>query len=276
MVHNFIAKHPGPMSKEWGMKKLAAVLFLALLLACEPIPEVKLSGGNPLSFNLGGRTDTLIFFICCQEPLQPLDQENYIWEIRSNNDPNVNHPINVVYGIIPQGFQQISPGDNTAPPPLVEGRKYTYWAQGFYGGKVGCFEILEGKALKAECENRGGKLEAELNEGGNLPSFMIKGDDYLYELLIYYVDSTDKDVGKWRWEYVWQIRPENEYKKKLLLEIEYGILPEGYKQLSPEDGKQPMRLKSGIRYHYEVKGINSLRVGCFELINGKTARVDCP
>jgi hypothetical protein len=95
-------------------------------------------------------------------------------------------------------------------------------------------------------------------------------------LLIYYIDSTDKDVGKWRWEYVWQIRPENEYKKKLPLEIGYGILPEGYKQLSPEDGKQPMRLKSGIRYHYEVKGINGLRVGCFELINGKTARVDCP
>src|SRR5262249_36077909 len=159
--------------------------------------------------------------------------------------------------------------DNIAPLPLVEGRKYTYWAQGFYGGKLGCFEIREGKALKAECENRGGKLEAELNEGGNLPSFIIKGDDYLYELLIYYIDSTtshsfDKDPSKWGWEYVWRIRPEYEHKKKLPLEIGYGILPEGYKQLSPEDGKQPMRLKSGIRYHYKVKGINSLRVGCFE------------
>jgi hypothetical protein len=264
------------MSKERGMKKLAAVLFLALLLACEPIPEVKLSGGNPPSFNLGGRTDTLGFFICCQQSLQPLDQENYIWEIRNNNGPNVHRPINAVYGIIPQGFQQIIPRDNTAPPPLVEGRKYTYWAQGFYGGKVGCFEIREGKALKTECENRGGKLEAELNESENLPSLMIKGDDYLYELLIYYVDSSDKDVGNWRWEYVWQIRPENEYKKKLPLEIRYGILPEGHKQLSPENSKQPMRLKSGIRYHYEVKGINSLHVGCFELINRKATKVDCP
>jgi len=133
--------------------------------------------------------------------------------------PNVNRPNNVVYGIIPQGFRQITPKDNITPPPLAEGRRYTYWAQGFYGGKVGCFEIREGKALKAECENREGTLEAELTEGGNPPSFTIKGDDYLYELLIYYVDSTDKDVGKCGREYVWQVRPENEYKKKLPVEI---------------------------------------------------------
>jgi hypothetical protein len=258
------------------MKKLAAILFLALLLACEPGPEVKLSGGNPPSFILGGRADTLLFYVCCQEPLQPQNQENYVWEIRNNNDPNVSRPITVVYGVIPQGFQQTSPRDNTAPPPLVESRKYTYWAQGYYGGKAGCFEIRGGKAVTVKCENREVTLEAELTEGGNMPSFAIKGDDYLYELLIYYINSADKDVGNWRWEYVWQIRPENDYKKKLPVEIGFGTLPEGYKQLSPEDGKQPMSLKSGIRYHYRVEGVNSLRVGCFELINGKVAKVDCP
>ena len=258
------------------MKKIVVVLFLALLLACEPALKVKLSGGNPPGFSLGGQDNTLMFFICCQEPLQPLDQENYIWEIRNNNAPNVTYPINVTYGLIPQGFQQISPKDNTAPPPLVEGRKYTYWAQGYYGGKGGCFEIRKGKAVTIGCDNRDVTLEAELTEGGNLPSFAIRGDDYLYELLIYYIDSTDKDDDDWRWEYMWQIRPENEYKKKLPVEIEYGMLPEGYKQLSPENGKQPMSLKSGIRYHYRVRGVNSLRVGCFELINGKTAKADCP
>jgi hypothetical protein len=48
---------------------------------------------------------------------------------------------------------------------IVEGRKYTYDALGYYGSKIGCFEIREGKAVTVGCEDRDVSLEAELAVG---------------------------------------------------------------------------------------------------------------
>jgi hypothetical protein len=257
------------------MNKLIIALSLLLFTACEPIPEVRISGGNPPGFRLAGETDTLEFFICCKEPLQPIERENYLWSI-SIADPNDKLRLDLIYGVIPRGYKQTIPEQNTVPQALVEGRVYTYWAQGIYGGKVGCFEIRNSKAVEANCENRGGKLTGELSENEKLLSFKISGDDPIYELLIYYVDSTNKDVGKWTRPYVWQIRPENEFKKRLPAEIVFGTLPEGYKQLWPTDGKHPQKLRPGIRYHFDIRGINSSSDGCFEVIHDRIAKVVCP
>ena len=133
--------------------KYAFILLLTLMqLSCEPLPEVRVIDNNPPRFSLGGRTDTLIFSVCCKEGTVPKGQESYIWEVRNTSDPKVKMPIEVSYGVIPAGFHQMTPSEDKPPPPLESGRKYSYWAQGLYGAKVGCFEITDGKAREVACD----------------------------------------------------------------------------------------------------------------------------
>jgi hypothetical protein len=127
-------------------------ILLIILGACgEPIPEVKVGGSNPPDFALKGRTDTLIFSIGTVDDQKPIDTQNPMWEIRNANSPT-GTPINVAYGVIPAGFQQTAPEGNILPASLVNGKKYFYWAQGFYGAKVGCFELQQDKAREVACK----------------------------------------------------------------------------------------------------------------------------
>lgn len=132
------------------MKFLAFTLLIILVACGEPIPEVKVRAGNPPSFALKGRTDTLIFSIGGVDDQKSIDSQKPMWEIRNTNSP-AGTPINVVYGVVPAGFRQIVPEGNVLPASLVNGKKYFYWAQGFYGAKVGCFELQQDKARELAC-----------------------------------------------------------------------------------------------------------------------------
>jgi hypothetical protein len=126
--------------------------LLIVLGACgEPIPEVKVGGGNPPDFALKGRTDTLGFSIGAVDDQKPIDTQKPMWEIRNTNIRS-GTPVNVVYGVTPAGFQQISPEGNVLPASLVNGKRYFYWTQGIYGAKVGCFELQQDKAREVACE----------------------------------------------------------------------------------------------------------------------------
>jgi hypothetical protein len=126
--------------------------LLIILGACgEPIPEVKVGLGNPPSFALKGRIDTLIFSVGPVDDQKPIDEHKPIWEIK-NTDSRSGTPVNVVYGVTPVGFQQTAPEGKIPPASLVNGKKYFYWAQGFYGAKVGCFELRQDKARKVACQ----------------------------------------------------------------------------------------------------------------------------
>jgi hypothetical protein len=137
--------------------KFLVFILLVILGACgEPIPEVKVGVGNPPSFTLKGRNDTLIFSVGEVNDHTPIDRQKPIWEIRRSNS-TAGTPIDavyvdVVYGKVPTGFHQLVPEGNFSPPALVNGRKYFYWAQGFYGAKVGCFELQQDKAREVVCK----------------------------------------------------------------------------------------------------------------------------
>ncbi|MGE0131094.1 MAG: hypothetical protein AB7U82_23700 [Blastocatellales bacterium] len=132
--------------------KFLAFTLLVILVACgEPIPVVKVGGGNPPSFVLKGRTDTLIFSIGGVDDHKSIDTQKPMWEIRNTDSP-AGTPVNVVYGVIPAGFRQIIPEGDILPPSVVNGKKYFYWAQGFYGAKVGCFEFQQNKAREVACK----------------------------------------------------------------------------------------------------------------------------
>ncbi|MCI0552792.1 MAG: hypothetical protein L0287_17720, partial [Anaerolineae bacterium] len=98
----------------------------------------------------------------------------------------------------------------------------------------------------------------------------------MFELLIHHDEyAPEKELGDLRRIYSWQIRPVDEYKRKLPIEIVYGKLPDGYRQLEPEGIATPEKLKSGMKYKYEVRGVYSSESGCFEIVKGKVCKVDC-
>ena len=134
------------------MKYDVVLLLLFMQLSCEPLPEVKVIDNDRPRFRLSGRTDTLIFSVCCKDGTVPEGYESYLWEIRNNSDPK--RPIEVTYGVIPAKFHQLTPSEDKPPPSLVSGRKYSYWAQGMYGARVGCFEIKDGRLKEVPCDNR--------------------------------------------------------------------------------------------------------------------------
>jgi hypothetical protein len=134
------------------LRRFPIFTLLIILGACgEPIPEVKVGVGNPPNFALKGRIDTLIFSVGAVDDEKPIDVQKSMWEIRNTNSPSET-PVNVVYGVTPAGFHQIAPEGNVLPAPMVNGKRYFYWAQGMYGAKVGCFELQQDKAREVACE----------------------------------------------------------------------------------------------------------------------------
>jgi hypothetical protein len=132
--------------------RFSVFTLLIILGACgEPIPEVIVGVGNPPSFALKGRTDTLIFSVGPVDDQKPIDAQKTIWEIRNTNSRS-GIPVNVVHGVTPVGFQQIAPEGNVLPASLVNGKRYFYWAQGMYGAKVGCFELQQDNAREVACK----------------------------------------------------------------------------------------------------------------------------
>jgi len=256
-----------------SMKLCLLTVLLFLLTCCEPRPRVEVKRDIPLTFSVS-RQPIGRFEVCCVRDLEPRDRENYLWTIERKSDDKVNLPLEIVYGVIPQGWKQVIPEDGK-PLSLIAGRKYSYCGFGS-GGDGGCFEIREGKFLDVDCAFPNLKIGADIKDGVELPQFSIGGDDYLFELLIHHdEDAPEKKLGDLRRIYSWQIRPANEYKRKLPIEIVYGALPEGYRQLEPEGNDMPEKLKSGMKYTYVVRGVNSVASGCFEMVRGKVCKVDC-
>jgi hypothetical protein len=245
------------------MKNLLVLSLLLLLVACEPIPRVKVSGGNPPTFTVS-RTGLAYFEVCCKEEFAPHNEQNNLWKINSTSD--VKLPLEIAYGIVPTGFKQVIP-DNGQTSALVEGRKYKYEAMGSWGAKIGCFQIQGGKAIDVECDDPNLSLTARIEEGKKSFSFIIDGSDTVYDFSVcYHVDGG---------ECVWRIKPDAQHRGTLPVDIPYGVLPKGYTQLEPASNSTPQKLKEGIKYIYYLRGIYSNDKGCFEIINGRIHKIDC-
>ena len=133
------------------MKKLFLFLLLCMIVSCgEPIPQVTVEGDNPPSFVISGRTSLLIFEVGYPDESNKFNPHNDIWEIRDTRQVKSKLPFKITYGALPEGHRQVIPKDKE-PPPLIEGKKYIYAAQGLYGAKIGCFIIEDGKTKAVEC-----------------------------------------------------------------------------------------------------------------------------
>lgn len=246
------------------MKNLLALSLLLLFVACEPIPRVKVSGGNPPTFTVS-RTGLAYLEICCEKEFEPHNDQNNLWKINQRSD--VKLPLEIVYGVVPAGFNQVMPDNNKQASALVEGRKYKYEAMGSWGAKIGCFQIQDGKVFNLECDDPNLSLGAIMKEGDESPSFTFDGTDSIHEFSIcFHVDGG---------ECIWRIKPNAEYRSKLPINITYGVLPEGYKQQEPSNNVKPQKLKAGTKYIYYLQGIHGNDRGCFEIINGRVHKIDC-
>ena len=57
---------------------------------------------------------------------------------------------------------------------------------------------------------------------------------------------------------------------KDIRQLTYGVVPKGYKQLSPSDGSAPLPIVQGKQYFYDCETVNAPGSrGPFQLIDGK-------
>jgi hypothetical protein len=129
------------------MKNLLALSLLLLLVSCgEPIPRVKVSGGNPPIFTVS-RTQLIYLEIYEVGEKDLPNYRDFIWKIANKFERDNEVPLEIVYGIVPEGYYQHTPKDNRQALSLIEGKQYVYEAMGNWGAKIGRFEIKGGKAV---------------------------------------------------------------------------------------------------------------------------------
>jgi hypothetical protein len=93
----------------------------------------------------------------------------------------------------------------------------------------------------------------------NPPTFLLSGSGELGDLRIY--GPKQRDVSSDLSFVVWEIQPIDGFNNGKLLEeigsIKYGVVPEGYKQIYPENRATPLALVPGEKYSYWFQTINA-------------------
>jgi hypothetical protein len=113
-------------------------------------------------------------------------------------------------------------------------------------------------------------------EGNDPLTFILSGSGELDDLIIY--GSRQRDVGSDRNYAIWEIQPINGYMKgdqiARIGKIKYGIVPEGYKQIYPENNEVPPALVPGERYEYWFITSNAPHARkYFEIRDGKAREI---
>lgn len=122
--------------------------------------------------------------------------------------------------------------------------------------------------LGSGCGER--KTEVQL-QGGNPPAFNLSGSGNLVALSIG-IQSQDKSlVPSKRITKIWEIVPTRNDGKPVesIGEITYGIVPDGYRQTIPTEGRPPSLTEANY-YRYYFETINAPHAtGTFEIKNGR-------
>ena len=113
---------------------------------------------------------------------------------------------------------------------------------------------------------------AEVTLSGNPPLFTLSGRGILGDFIIY--GPRQRDVHSDRNFAVWEIEPIKGYLEGAYIadigSIKYGIVPEGYKQVYPENNQTPPPLIEGVKYNYWLQLINAPHVRkSFEIRDNK-------
>lgn len=117
------------IAKSHSLHRILALVVLVAHLACdEPNVIIEVDDHLPPNFTFKGN-GSLPFFVVFELPSEfrsPEDMKSakVIWEIRPKDYSHARVPIGpITYGSIPEGFDQITPGEG-APKPLEEGKIY--------------------------------------------------------------------------------------------------------------------------------------------------------
>lgn len=120
-------------------------------------------------------------------------------------------------------------------------------------------------------------------EGGNPPTFILKGSGRLGEVIIYSPEQeliAESDPFDDRYA-LWKLAPERDGEQAAarveeLHSMTYGVVPRGYKQIKPASGPPPP-LSPGKRYRYWFVTVNAPHAaGYFEIRAGKAVAVEGP
>lgn len=89
-------------------------------------------------------------------------------------------------------------------------------------------------------------------EGAIPPLFVLSGSGILAHLVIY--DTRPADASADQDCAIWEVEPIDGYKKGRRVEqignIQYGVVPDGYRQVCPDNGNAPLPLVRGNTYEY--------------------------
>ena len=155
---------------------LAVMPLLLLLIGCREVPtSVKVESAP--SFTLRGRGRLGIFTIYAPQSGQRVAfpdpaVASAVWQIRASEGYFKGKHVNglkVTYGKVPDGYQQLVPGQSEVPPPLSPGAVYAFFAETtdapiasgyFYMGKSGpvqtkvpdlCVTLVQGRKVRVNC-----------------------------------------------------------------------------------------------------------------------------
>jgi len=93
-------------------------------------------------------------------------------------------------------------------------------------------------------------------EGGNQPTFNLSGTGTLCHVVVFAVDALETvgEPNENEPKTIWEIEPIAGYecgrKIEELGEVQYGVVPAGYKQTHPNNGSHPEPLTKGQKYEY--------------------------
>ena len=118
---------------------LVVVLFCILfVVGCdlERSTQVRLEGGTAPLFDLSGSGAVAIFTVYSPEYMtkakSPGDEDFALWKIEASggyfSGTRISGLGSITYGVVPSGYVQVKPKEG-APPPLVEGQKYSYFVE---------------------------------------------------------------------------------------------------------------------------------------------------
>ena len=128
---------------------ILATLLLAgfSLSACERSLRADVKGGIPPTFRFYGDDLMHHFFVCPELPQDQRNEKNAIWQIAPDRKHNNKWPLDITYGVVPEGFTQITPRGGEPPPSLEADKRYTYHFVRGSGGGGGGFIIRDGKVV---------------------------------------------------------------------------------------------------------------------------------
>lgn len=141
----------------WSFRTLGFILLACSVAGCERSTQVRLEGGGGMApvFDLSGSGAVAIFTVYSPDYMTkakcPGDEDFALWKIKASggyfSGTWISDLGSIAYGVVPSGYVQVRPKEG-APPPLVEGQKYSYFVETTNApGAGGYLEIKNSRAV---------------------------------------------------------------------------------------------------------------------------------